>query len=345
MLLPNVKVLTHTLLSVVFLVLAFFDAAKKPENLPSATDSLTVRNAHAMAYDSDRAKVMLFGGADDRSVLGDLWEWDGKNWRKISASGPARRTFPSMAYDRGRRRLVLFGGNRVLFGTENDKDTFLDDVWEWDGARWHEIKTTTPHARAEACMVYDSARRRLVLFGGYNVVAGRRTRFGDTWEWDGKIWQQVSTSGPSSRNGAAMTYDPIRQRVVLFGGNGPSGETWTWDGKSWSEAKPVVTAGRFNSVMAFDEARQQVLRFGGWNGKIRVGDTWTFDGMVWQQIDAAGPEARNHAAMVYDAKRQRLVLFGGHDGERVFGDTWEWDGSKWLRAAFHEPRQRINNGH
>lgn len=327
------------------MLVAFIFSLASPNARQTPADSLTVRNAHVMAYDSDRAKMILFGGADDRHVLGDLWEWDGKTWHKISATGPAPRTFPSMAYDRGRRRLVLFGGNRVLFGTENDTNTFLDDIWEWDGARWHEIKTATPSARAEACMAYDNARRRLVLFGGYCVVDGKRIRLGDTWEWDGKIWQQVSTSGPSPRNGAAMTYDPIHRRVILFGGNGPSGETWTWDGKSWSEVKPAVAQGRFNSVMAYDEARQQVFRFGGWNGKARVGDTWAFDGMAWQQIDAAGPEARNHAAMVYDSKRQRLVLFGGHDGERVFGDTWEWDGSKWSRAAFHEPHLRINNGH
>lgn len=336
---------TSAMILALFLNLIFAAASKYEWNQAGETDSLTVRNAHVMAYDSDREKVMLFGGADERRVLGDLWEWNGKTWHKISASGPVPRTFPSMAYDGDRQRLVLFGGNRVLFGTENDKDTFLDDMWEWDGARWQMIKTTTPPARAEACMVYDSARRRLVLFGGYNVVAGRRTRFGDTWEWDGKTWEQVSNSGPSPRNGATMTYDPIRRRVFLFGGNGPSGETWTWDGNSWDEVKPVVAQGRFNSVMAYDEARQHVLRFGGWNGKTRVGDTWIFDGIIWKQIDAAGPEARNHSAMVYDAKRQRLVLFGGHDGERVFGDTWEWDGSKWSRLAFHEPRLRVDNGH
>lgn len=336
---------TSAMILALFLNLIFAAASKYEWNQAGETDSLTVRNAHAMAYDNDREKVMLFGGADDRRVLGDLWEWNGKTWHKISASGPVPRTFSSMAYDGDRQRLVLFGGNRVLFGTENDKDTFLDDMWEWDGARWQMIKTTTPPARAEACMVYDSARRRLVLFGGYNVVAGKRTRFGDTWEWDGKTWERVSNSGPSHRNGVTMTYDPIHRRVILFGGNGPSGETWTWDGKSWSEIKPAIAAGRFNSVMAFDEARQHVLRFGGWNGKTRVGDTWIFDGIIWKQIDAAGPEARNHAAMVYDAKRQRLVLFGGHDGERVFGDTWEWNGSKWSWLAFHEPRPRVDNGH
>lgn len=336
---------TSATIFALFLNLTFPAASKCEWNQARDTDSLTVRNAHAMAYDSDRGTVMLFGGADDCRVLGDLWEWNGKTWHKISASGPAPRTFPSMAYDRSRHRLVLFGGNRVLFGTENDKETFLDDFWEWDGARWQEIKTPTPSARAEACMVYDSVRRRLVLFGGYRVVDAQKTRFGDTWEWDGKTWKQVSTNGPSPRNGATMTYDPICRHVILFGGNGPSGETWTWDGNSWDEVKPVVAQGRFNSVMAYDEARQHVLRFGGWNGKTRVGDTWIFDGIIWKQIDAAGPEARNHSAMVYDAKRRRLVLFGGHDGERVFGDTWEWDGSKWSRLAFHEPRLRVDNGH
>ena len=298
-----------------------------------------------MAYDVDRARVLLFGGADDRQVLGDLWEWDGREWHAISATGPAPRTFPAMAYDRHRRRLMLFGGNRVLFGTENLKDTFLDDMWEWDGGHWQALKVAGPPSRAEAVMIYDTARRCLVLFGGYRVVDGKRTRLGDTWEWDGASWKQAGVAGPSPRNGAAMCYDPVRGCAILFGGNGPSGETWTWEGRSWTEVKPVLSAGRFNSVMVYDESRRRALRFGGWNGKTRVDETWSFEGRAWRQIGIAGPEARNHAAMVYDAQRRRLVLFGGHDGEKVFGDTWEWDGSTWSRVAFCEPRLRINNGH
>jgi hypothetical protein len=312
---------------------------------PTPAESLTVRNAHAMTFDNARARVMLFGGADESRVLGDLWEWDGKNWNQVSATGPAPRTFPTMAYDSDRKRLVVFGGNRVLFGDENDSDTFLNDTWEWDGERWREIKTTTPSARAEACMVYDAARKRTSLFGGYRVADGKVLRLGDTWEWDGKIWKQVSTSGPSPRNGAAMTYDPIRLRVILFGGNGPSGETWEWDGKGWSEVKPVVAEGRFNSAMAFDTAHQKIIRFGGWNGETRVGETLAFDGATWQRLEVAGPEARNHSAMVYDSKRKRIVLFGGHDGENVFGDTWEWDGEVWERMAFNPARRRVDNGH
>ncbi len=335
------NMIDHIILaSCAFLLQASASLSQKAEN-----DSLTVRNAHAMIYHDDRATAMLFGGADESRVLGDLWEWNGKNWQQVSAAGPAPRTFPCMAYDSHRRCVVLFGGNHVLFGTENDNDTFLADTWEWDGKRWHEIKTTTPSARAEACMVYDAARKRTVLFGGYRVSDGKMLRLGDTWEWDGKTWKQVSTSGPSARNGATMTYDPIRQRVILFGGNGPSGQTWEWDGKRWSEVKPVVAEGRFNGSMAYDAARQKIIRFGGWNGETRVSETLTFDGTTWQRLDVAGPEARNHTAMVYDSKRKRIVLFGGHDGERVFGDTWEWDGNKWSRAAFYSTRLRVNNGH
>jgi len=342
------KVFPNVLITPALFALAFISADKEAKcagDLPSAADSMTVRNAHAMAYDSDREQVLLFGGADDRRVLGSLWAWNGENWRMLSDSGPAPRTFPCLAYDGGRHRLVLYGGNRVLFGTENDKDTFQDDMWEWDGARWQEIKTTTPAARAEACMVYDLKRRRIVLFGGYRRAQEQNLRLGDTWEWNGSSWEEMEVSGPSPRNGAAMAYDPVRHLVILFGGNGPSAETWLWNGKNWSELKTNAVAGRFNPAMAFDETRQHLIRFGGWNGQTRLADNWILESTIWRQLEGVGPEARNHSAMVFDAKRQCLVLFGGHDGERVFGDTWEWNGSAWSRAAFHAPLLRKDNGH
>src|SRR5688572_19966130 len=74
--------------------------------------TLTVRTAHALAYDRDGGRVLLFGGADEKSVRGDLWGWDGKVWRLLASEGPPPRTFPALAYDRARKRLVLFGGNR-----------------------------------------------------------------------------------------------------------------------------------------------------------------------------------------------------------------------------------------
>jgi len=79
-------------------------------------------------------------------------------------------------------------------------------------------------------MAYDSARKRVVLFGGANV-AGQD--LGDTWEWDGVEWTQVATTGPASRDATAMAYDKARSKVVLFAGEVHGviqQDTWEWTG-------------------------------------------------------------------------------------------------------------------
>jgi hypothetical protein len=299
-----------------------------------------------MAYHPGHEAVVLFGGADERRVLADLWAWDGRDWRCLSGGGPPPRTFPALAYDGASERLVLFGGNRVLFGTEADTASFLDDMWTWDGEAWHRYDGATPSARAEPAVAYDSARRRIVLFGGHRTENGARIRLGDTWEWDGQRWEQTSTDGPSPRNGAAMAYDAGRGRVVLFGGSGgPSADTWEWDGRTWTRNDSAQTAGRFNSAMAYDPNRRAMIRFGGWDGAGRAGGTWRYDAAGWTRLDATGPSPRNHTGMVYDPLRETIVLFGGHDGPRVLGETWEWDGGAWAQRGDQTPRLRIDNGH
>lgn len=313
------------------------------ECAPSAT--LSVRNAHAMAYDSDHGLVLLFGGADERQVLGDLWSWDGKTWRCLSDHGPPARTFPTLVFDEADDSLILFGGNRVLFGANDGADTFLDDMWSWDGAKWTRVRTPTPPARAEASVAYDSARKRIVLFGGYRVEHGERVRLGDTWEWDGRSWQLRGSDGPPPMNGTAMAYDRARRRIVLFGGSGKSGDTWEWNGEAWHRIDSAATAPRFNSAMTFDGSSQRILRFGGWADGERVGGTWEYDGERWKKVASTGPSPRNHTAMAYDSRRNVVVLIGGHDGTHVFGDTWEWDGSSWSERVRRESLQRVDNGH
>jgi hypothetical protein len=314
------------------------------------------RNAHAMAYDAKRQRVTLFGGADERSVRGDTWNWDGRKWQLQASDGPPPRTFPVMAYDAARERVLLFGGNRVLFGTDRALDTLLRDLWAWDGRQWVEIGEGVdgPSARAEACGAYDEERHRLVIFGGYEKTGATIRRLGDTWEWDGTSWSRVAESGPSARSGAAMAYVPARRGrtagVVLFGGSTgtppPQGDTWHWNGHVWKLlAESAQGSGRFNTVMAYDSAEQALLRFGGWTGKMRVNELWKLDDHGWVQVGDWGPAGRNHSAWVYDAARRSLVLHGGHDGDRVFADTWTWDGVGWTAKVDRSPLARIDNGH
>ena len=143
------------------------------------------RRAHAMAYDSSRSRVVLFGGDtwDNTGVtvrLNETWEWDGTSWTsKTPASAPTARSFPAMAYDRVRAKVVLFGGTSTGSGV-------LGDTWEWDGTTWTQRSpATVPTSRTKAAMAYDSARQRVVLFGGRNAASAL---LGDTWEFDGMLF-------------------------------------------------------------------------------------------------------------------------------------------------------------
>ena len=315
---------------------------------PRSSLPIGVRNAHSMVYDSNRGRVVLFGGADASKVCSDTWEWDGNKWQLVSVNGPGPRTFSAMTYDSIRRRVVLFGGNRVLFGRNQEENKYLDDTWEWDGRKWTQVNVVGPPPRAEAAMAFDKHRGRAVLFGGHSRSDKGRNWWGDTWEWDGNKWTEINSAGPSPRNGAAAVYDSFRKLTVLFGGStqtGVSGETWEWNGRAWIENRLAVTEGRFNSVMAFDETRAMVIRFGGrFGGKARD-DTWEYDGKEWKQLVTNGPAPRNHTAMVYIGNRKRVFLFGGHDVENVFGDGWLWDGKKWRAIGNVNYQKRIENGH
>src|SRR5262249_14992503 len=54
------------------------------------------------------------------------------------------------------------------------------DMREWDGSAWRVVPTVhTPGWRGQAALVYDRARRRTVLFGGYTA---HLTEPRDLWE-------------------------------------------------------------------------------------------------------------------------------------------------------------------
>src|SRR5262249_47710856 len=79
---------------------------------------------------------------------------------------------------------------------------------------WNLLTTNVrPSVRWEHAMAYASARRRTVLFGGYDSTSF----LADTWQFDGASWAQASASGPAGCSSHAMAYDTARGRVVLFG--------------------------------------------------------------------------------------------------------------------------------
>jgi len=350
------KMKIYLILTFPFMLLLGCVNRSNEEKSPLEKDrTIYVRNAHSMAYHSKDTQIYLFGGANEKEVLSDLWVLDNTNWLKIvTKNDPQPRTFASLIYDNENNRLVLFGGSKVLFGTSSDPQNLLNDTWQFKNNQWKKLSTNNaPSPRAEATMVYNKSRKTIVLFGGYNIQNEEYLKLNDTWEFYDNDWHLISTVGPSKRHGVSMAYDADDKSVVLFGGSTidkqygqSSGETWKWNSKEWSKLETEQPAGIFNALMVYDEGSGELIRFGGWDGKSRVNETWSFRNNKWSKLDInKSPTPRNHSAMVYDEKLKKIVLFGGHDGENVFGDTWEYNNRRWKKISESKSARRINNGH
>src|SRR5262249_27759336 len=157
-------------------------------------------------------------------------------------------------------------------------------------------------------------------------------RLSDTWEWTGNNWlQKTAASSPSARSDAAVAYDALRGRIVLFGGEAsPSvylGDTWEWDGVSWAQISPVVSpSARACHAMAYDASGPHIIMFGGGvAGSLTVAidlraDTWGWDGSSWKLVTATYvPPVRSLHGLAYDSARGRVVLFGGLSAQSSLG--------------------------
>jgi hypothetical protein len=275
----------------------------------------------AVAYDSRRhVAVVAFGGTTilTEVVSGDTWEWDGNSWMKRSlANPPAPRTQASMVYDSDRGVCVMFGGYTNGY---TDISQAVNDTWEYDGSTWTlrlpSDRTATDRPRSEgARMVYDSARRKVVLLEGQTS--------GYTWEWDGNSWVFIPVPTPPPHPGGAMAYDAARGVTVLFGGVDENtgtllNDTWTYDGRHWTQAASSGPTPREGHAMAFDPQRKVVVMFGGADPYHDVtqffNDTWEWNGVAWTLCPGAnqqGIAARENSSMWYDSGDLKLVVFGG----------------------------------
>jgi len=208
------------------------------------------RRAQATAWDTSRRALFIFGGTDGDSTFGDAWELstDGSiAWRRIDAEGeaPAPRGWASAIYDPRGDRVIVYGG--LIDGKTQD------DVWALSLG-------TTPHwtrlepggespTRARHAAVYDPARRRMLVWGGFKDDGQLRSSTPGTWALalDGDpVWTKLATTGsePPPATAPAVVFDVRRDRLVTyagsdvlddlypdlraleFGGAGNAGESW-----------------------------------------------------------------------------------------------------------------------
>ena len=171
----------------------------------------------------------------------------------------------------------------------------------------------------------------MVLFGG-----SVGTELDETWEHDGNQWiPKFPMLKPEARSLHTMAYDPLRRRIVVFGGMGSGGltnplyDTWTWDGTEWTQIPVYGPSGRTNPAMVWDDSIGRLVLFGGNAATLQpLNDTWLWNGTAWLTVyPPVSPPPRGLHAMAYHEGRRRVVVFGGRGAfGQMLGDTWEFDG-------------------
>ena len=154
-------------------------------------------------------------------------------------------------------------------------------------------------------------------------------------------WVQLLPSHhPSPRAAAAVAYDPVSQKIILFGGFGPSSyfrDTWTFDGSDWK--KVLVTTrppARAAASIAFDSKLQKLVMYGGFNGRKYLGDTWIWDGATstWSQaFPMRSPNPETLPMLFSDPISGRVDNFGGWDGRFYSLTTWRWRDGTWHKLS------------
>jgi len=231
-------------------------------------------SSYPLTYDIARDEAIVVGGPTN--MLADTWHIFDGSWAKITprpSPSPPGRDNSSIAFDRARNVVVLYGGVVTVPGAD-------DDTWVWDGSAWLQASTSSPMGqRDRAAMVYDPIRKQTILFGGSNVDD-------HTYAWDGTTWSDVTGTvaafeRPLARKGAAMAWNPNRQRIAMFGGLSPFvggsrlDDLWEWDGVRW-EPIPITARPepRDGAALVTDTNGIGMWLYGGDQGASSPGDLW-----------------------------------------------------------------------
>ena len=287
--------------------------------------------------DPVRGRLIAIGGYP--GPQGDVWAQalsGPPDWTPLhpAGPGPSARFAHSVIYQPGQDRVILFGG----FDT-----AFRNDVWALSLSgtpAWTHLTPAgaPPAARWAHVAIYDAARKRMIVFGGYDGTSSRN----DVWELTlgaTPTWTQLSPGGtsPGPLTNVAGVYDGTHDQLIVFGGFDTGtqqfkSDTWTLSlagGGTWSHLSPSGTApsARRDHSMIFDAARSRVVVFGGETAAPPLrNDAYalTLDpSPSWAQLSPSGPLPTGRAAhrAVYDAAHDRMWVFGGDDGQ-VLNETW-----------------------
>src|SRR5262249_35834196 len=181
---------------------------------------------------------------------------------------------------------------------------------------------------------YDPLRGRMVVFGG--CTGGQITTnhvFGDVWALSLRgtpSWSAILASGtpPGPRSGHSAIYDPIRDRMVVFGGCSGDSTDGVWalslgDPPTWARLATtgLPPAGCSEPAAEYDPVRDRMVVMTG-GDQVRTWGLSLSGTPAWSELSPSGvPNSRPEVSAIYDPTLDRVVMFG-NDSEGHQDDVW-----------------------
>ena len=243
------------------------------------------RTVAALAYDADRKRMLMFGGAqgafDARpEQLNDVWSYDATGWTRLN-DGPVAFNARLIYSDADKAMLLV--ANAGTF--PEHEDPLRVSIWRLQRDVWQFVDSSGPRITASTLRpAFDGARNILVIPVFDGPDAG-------VWEWNGTRWRNVAHAGGiTPRHRFVTAYHPAMQRIVLFGGSaGPPhrefADAWTWDGAKWTliptEQGP---APRSDGSLITDSGGRRLILIGGYDGNVMFRDAWSLSADGWTRL-------------------------------------------------------------
>ena len=270
----------------------------------------SARAASRAVWDPLRDRMLVFGGYDF-NALNDLWSYSPRptpSWTRLTPAGtpPQGRSGGGLTYDAVHDRLIVFGGHTTRTQSNGAN---LNDLWELplsgpNAMTWAPLVAvgTPPSPRWGFVMLPDPARNRVVVHGGgLNWSYANADVYSDTYALDLSVtppsWSQFEPSGfiPPPRIMHSAVIDPVRDRLVIYGGYGQGLPPVDYRTDVW--ALPLSGP------------------------------------MQWSLLQTGGtlPMARDLSSAVYDPVGHRMILIGGNNPGFLpagyMSDIWSlsWD--------------------
>jgi hypothetical protein len=273
-------------------------------NKPSA------RTRHAMAYDSHRKEIVLYGGKDF-SEFNDTWIFNLTNntWMRITPPTSPPKVCGKMVYDSRNKIMLFYAGD--------------PEIWLFNTTSRNWTKKSLlnpPPGREYFSMVYDATGGFVVLFGGgvdtIHNDRGTRGYFNEVWIYNttSNNWSKIANTTIQPRFGASMTY--VSHNVdgcLVFGGfwTDALGDLWYLNLQSFWP-KGDYTSARFdmNGTAYFSKLDWSAWTFESNSVRIQLRTADTENNL--NQSKFLGPDGTGNTYY----SMPNLTINGAHNGSR-----------------------------